>query len=63
MNKSTGHPELETLALSEKAKKEKQTRRFANQAFAWCHLAVDKPQLELLYEARGEKCEKTELMT
>ena len=33
-NKSTGHPKPDQLALSVKAKKEKQTRRFANQAFA-----------------------------
>jgi len=33
-NKSTGHPKSDQLALSVKAKKEKQTRKFANQAFA-----------------------------
>ena len=36
-NKSTGHPETECLALGVKAKKEKQTRRFAFQADAWSH--------------------------
>ena len=36
-NKSTGHPESDWLALGVKAKKEKRTRRLANQAFAWCH--------------------------
>jgi len=37
LNKSTGHPETECLALGVKAKKEKQTRRFAFQADAWSH--------------------------
>ena len=35
--KSTGHPGSNSLALGVKAKKEKQIRRFANQAFARCH--------------------------
>jgi len=51
-NRSTGPPRTEGLALGEKAKKEKQTRRFAFQADAWSH-----PEAEVR-NRRGYKTEE-----
>ena len=58
-NKSTGHPESGRLAFGVKAKKEKQTRRFVNQAVARCH--IEAAQMSSNYwglQSRGEKLKK-----
>ena len=50
-NKSTGHPESDKLAFDVKAKKEKRTRKFANQAFARCNPEAEARNRRGYYEA------------